>query len=93
VKVLLDPGHAAPALQRLPPGTKRRLKSALRALGQDPSGISNRLDVKRLDAEPGQPIYRLRVGDWRIAFTIDRDVVVLRIFHRREGYGWLADMS
>ncbi|MBI4394344.1 MAG: type II toxin-antitoxin system RelE/ParE family toxin [Euryarchaeota archaeon] len=71
---------------------KRRLKKALRGLAEDPSGISNALDVKRLDADPAQPMYRLRVGEWRIAFTLDRDVVVLRIFHRKDGYGWLADM-
>lgn len=37
-------------------------------------------------------MYRARVGDWRIAFTVDKAIVVLRIFHRSEGYGWLADM-
>lgn len=92
MKVLLDPRHAAPALRRLAPEPRRRLKAALRLLGEDPSGLTNNLDVKRLDAEPGQPMYRLRVGDWRVAFTVDEDVVVLRIFHRGEGYGWLADM-
>lgn len=93
MKVLLDPRHAAPALQRMAPQPRRRLKAALRLLGDDPSGLSNDLDVKRLDTEPGQPMYRLRVGDWRLAFTVDEAaVVVLRIFHRTEGYGWLADM-
>jgi mRNA-degrading endonuclease RelE of RelBE toxin-antitoxin system len=92
LNVLLDPVHAAPALRRLPPTTKRRLKAALRLLGQDPSGTSNGLDVKRLDADPGPPMYRVRVGEWRIAFTVDKDVVVLSILHRSEGYGWLADM-
>lgn len=55
--------------------------------------MTNRLDVKRLDGDPGQPMYRLRVGEWRLAFTVDSAVVVLRIFHRSEGYGWLADME
>jgi mRNA-degrading endonuclease RelE of RelBE toxin-antitoxin system len=92
LNVLLDPVHAAPVLQRLPPQVKRKLKAALRLLGQDPSGMTTGLDVKRLDADLGQPMYRARVGEWRIAFTVDRDVVVLRVFHRSEGYGWLADM-
>lgn len=92
MKVLLDPVQAAPKLRSLAPATKRRLKAALRLLAQDPSGLTNRLDVKRLDTEPGQPIYRLRAGEWRLAFTLDADVVVLRVFHRSEGYGWLADM-
>lgn len=92
-KVLLDPVHAAPILRTMPPGTKRKIRAALRLLVEDPSGTTNRLDIRRLDTEPGQPMYRLRVGDWRIAFTPDRDIVVLRIFHRSEGYGWLADME
>ena len=93
MKVLLDPQHAAPVLRGLAPDPKRRLKAALKLLGDDPSGTTNRLDVKRLDTEPGQPMYRMRVGDWRVAFTVDEEVVVLRIFHRRDGYGWLADMA
>jgi mRNA-degrading endonuclease RelE of RelBE toxin-antitoxin system len=93
VKVLLDPIQAAPALQALPPELKRRLRAALRLLAKDPSGLTSKMDVRRLDTEPGQPMYRLRVGDWRVAFTVDQAVVVLRIFHRTEGYGWLADMA
>ena len=93
MKVRLDPTHAAPALRSTPSSAKRRLKEALRRLGQDPSGRSTGLDVKRLDTEPGQAMYRLRVGDWRIAFTVDKEVVVLRVFHRSDGYGWIADME
>lgn len=78
-------------MRSLPPATRQKIKAALRRLAEDPSRTTNRLDVRRLDTEPGQPIYRLRIGDWRIAFTVDKDVVVLRILHRREGYGWLAD--
>lgn len=92
MKVLLDPVHAAPTFRRLPPAVKRRLKNALKMLVADPTGGSNRLDIKRLDADPGPAMYRFRVGDWRLPFTIDAAVVVLRIFHRRDGYGWLTDM-
>jgi mRNA-degrading endonuclease RelE of RelBE toxin-antitoxin system len=93
VKVILDPMQAAPALRTSPPEVKKQLRAALRLLAKDPSGISTKLDVTRLDTEPGQPMYRLRVGDWRIAFTVDQDIVVLRVFHRTEKYGWLADMD
>lgn len=93
MRVLLDPVHAVPALQSAAPTTRKRLKAALKLLATDPSGTSNHLDVKRLDAQLGQPVYRLRIGEWRIAFTVDKDLVVLRIFHRRDGYGWLADME
>lgn len=93
MKVLLHPVQAAPALRRLPPETKKALRAALRSLAKDPSGLSNGLDVKRLDADAMQPIYRLRIGDWRIAFTLDSALIVFRIFHRAEGYGWLQDME
>jgi mRNA interferase RelE/StbE len=93
VKVLLDPIHSAPAMRRLPPATKRRIKEAFRLLAKDPSGTSNQLDVKRLDTDAGQPMYRLRVGEWRAVFTVDAAIIVLRIFHRGEGYGWLTDMA
>ena len=93
MKVLLDPVHAAPVIRTLPPELKRRLRAALRLLAKDPSGLTSRMDVKRLDSEPGQPMYRARVGDWRVAFTVDEAVMVLRVFHRSEGYGWLRDMD
>lgn len=92
MKVLLDPRLAAPALRSLAPQPKRKIKAALRMLGHDPSGVTNQLDVKRLDTGGGQAMWRLRVGEWRVAFTVDDAVVVLRIFHRSEGYGWLVEM-
>lgn len=75
------------------PGPKRRVKQALREIGDDPMNRDGKLDFKRLDSNPGTAIFRVRVGDWRIAYTIDEDVAVLRIFHRRDGYGWVADLD
>lgn len=40
-------------------------------------------DVKKLQSRDG---YRLRHGDWRALFTMDGDVVVIRVLHRREAY-------
>jgi mRNA-degrading endonuclease RelE of RelBE toxin-antitoxin system len=93
VRVLLDPVHAAPVLRSLEPRMRRRLRAALRLLGRDASGISTRMDVKRLDTDAGPAIYRLRIADWRVAFTVDDDPIVLRIFHRSQGYGWLEHMD
>lgn len=93
MKVILDPAQAAPAMRTAAPEPKRQLRAALRLLAKDPSGISTKLDVKRMDTEPGQPMYRLRIGDWRVAFTVDEDIVVLRVFHRKTKYGWLAEMD
>ena len=93
MKVLLDPVHAAPVLRHIAPDVRKRLKHALRLLSKDPSGRLHRIDVKRLDVDAGPPMYRARIGDWRIAFTVDDALVVLRVFHRDDGYGWLQDMD
>ena len=34
----------------------------------------------------GQPLFRLRHGDWRAVFEVTGDVLVLRVAHRREVY-------
>lgn len=93
MKVRLHPHTAASVLGTLPPDVKRRIRDALRLLGADPTGRSNGLDVKRLDTNPGQPIFRVRLGDWRAAYTVQSEIFVLKIFHRDEGYGWLADLE
>jgi len=48
---------------------------------------SERGDVQKLSAREG--IYRLRVGDWRILFTLDDDgqtIVIQRVLNRRDAY-------
>ena len=52
----------------------------MEALGDDLAG-----DVKRLTNY--SPEYRLRVGDWRVLFNVDRDTVSIeRISHRSDAY-------
>lgn len=58
---------------------RRRLDAKLTAFAQTGQG-----DVKRLKGRAGA---RLRVGDWRIVFYLDRDtVIVAAVGHRREIY-------
>jgi mRNA interferase RelE/StbE len=51
----------------------------------DPAGLANQ--VIHLS---NSPFYRLRVGDYRVIFSLDEGVVVLmtviRVRHRREAY-------
>ncbi len=64
------------------PAQERILKS-LAVLANDPRAARN---VKALQ---GQPSYRLRVGDWRVIYTLRDEVLtvmVVRIAHRREAY-------
>lgn len=95
LRVRLDPEFAVPVLQALAPLTKQRLRDALRALAKDPRGVESKLDVRELDLDGKEPrVFRLRVGDWRIAYAVrNKNLLVVRIFHRREGYSWLERLG
>lgn len=59
----------------------RRIIAKIEAMRDDLGG-----DVKRLTNHT--PEYRLRVGDYRVLFTVENDkIVVYRVRHRREAYG------
>lgn len=78
-------------MRALPPGPRRALRDALRALqafdGDRPPG----LDVRRL--QHPNPYFRVRVGEDRIVFTRQGQAQrVVKVFHRDEGYGWLERM-
>ncbi|MET0631552.1 MAG: type II toxin-antitoxin system RelE/ParE family toxin [Xanthobacteraceae bacterium] len=58
---------------------RRRLDAKLRAFADTGQG-----DVKRLKGRAGA---RLRVGDWRIIFYVERNtMIVVAVGHRREIY-------
>jgi mRNA interferase RelE/StbE len=70
------------ALKRIHPEDKERVQGAIALVGQDPR------PPKAL-ALSGRPGYRVRVGDYRIIYTIQDDVllvVVVNPGHRREIY-------
>ncbi len=60
--------EAAKALRKLPRDTGIRIVRQINAYAQDPASLAN--NVKRLNDHPG---YRLRVGDWRVLFLIEKD--------------------
>lgn len=81
----------APAILRLPPQAKKAVRKALDQLAVD--RFSPGLDV-RLLRSPGDPKFRIRVGDYRVVFLVrERETRVLRVFHRSEGYGWLERLG
>lgn len=84
--------QAYAALRDLPPAPKRRIRKALDLLAKDPRHPS--LDVRNLDVTGSPPVLRLRVGEYRVAYVVmGRATRVVRIFHRRDGYGWLERMK
>ncbi len=73
---------AVRALRKLDPSVRPRIQGAVALLAQDPRPPSAR-PLK------GRPGFRVRVGDYRIIYTIDDDVllvVVVTLGHRREVY-------
>lgn len=79
------------SLRALSPATKRRVKAGLAELSHDPNPPGPAGNIKRLDAPGfGEPVFRLRLGDYRAVFVVrGNEVRVLRVFHREEGYEWL----
>lgn len=63
------------------------MKAALRIIAEDP--FDDRLDLQRLRTSDTERIYRLRIQHHRVVFVVRPDAVhVMRVFHRRDGYGW-----
>ena len=79
--------HAVKFLNTQGIETKNRLVEGLRKLVDDPFHS----DVKKLKGTKGrQDLYRLRIGDYRVIFAVEEDVVyILDIFNREKGYKWL----
>lgn len=73
---------AVRALKKIHPEDKERIQGAIALLGQDPR-------PPKAIALSGRPGYRVRVGDYRIIYTIQDDVllvVVVNLGHRRDIY-------
>jgi len=76
---------AVRSLRKLDPQVRRRVQGAIAMLAQDPRPPGAR-------ALQGRPGLRVRVGDYRILYTVDDDVllvVVVRLGHRRDVYDQL----
>ena len=67
-------------LALIPKKDALRIVQAIRTLGATCSG-----DFKKLSDH--DPAYRLRVGDWRVLFDVEKaKIVVYRIRNRRDAY-------
>lgn len=65
---------------------RRRLERLVIALTTDPLNLSGQYDITKLtDVRIG--LYRIRSGDYRIRYDIDKSrVYIVDVFHRKEGY-------
>lgn len=60
-------------LRRMPANVSALVRSEIEQFAADPSSLAD--DVKALKGEPG--VFRLRVGDWRVLFTEDGEVLAI----------------
>jgi mRNA interferase RelE/StbE len=73
---------AVRALKKLDPSIRRRLQGAITLLAEDPRPPAAR-------SLRGRPGLRVRVGDYRIIYTVHDDallIVVVTLGHRRDVY-------
>ena len=69
---------------------KKRVKDALLKLEDVPFRKRSGVDIKKLVTPDEQPLFRLRIGDYRaIYFVLNDEVRVTEIIHRSKGYKWL----
>lgn len=72
--------NAQKYLDRLDEPTMHRIDRAIEALSKEPPDG----DIKKLR---GAPLYRLRVGDYRILFSMsDTEITIVRIAPRGDAY-------
>jgi mRNA interferase RelE/StbE len=74
---------ASRALRKLDPAVRPRIQGAIGLLANDPRPPASR-------PLRGRPGYGVRVGDYRIIYTVEDDVlliVVVTLGHRRGVYG------
>lgn len=75
---------ALKVLRRIPANTAALIRQKLDNLAQNP--YAPNANVKKLTSRPG---YRLRVGEWRVIYTVHDDVLeilVIKIGPRGEVY-------
>jgi mRNA interferase RelE/StbE len=65
---------ARKALKSKPRNTARLVMDKIESLAADPMAPNN--NVKKLTNHPG---YRLRVGDWRVVYTVHEKVLLIAI--------------
>jgi len=74
---------ALKALRKAPVDVAGRIRTKLDELARDPFTAAK---VKKLTSHPG---YRLRVGDWRVIYLIQKEEIVIQVVdigQRKEVY-------
>ena len=67
---------AGKVLARMQPAKAKDIRQAIDRVAADPSAQNNNLRPLKRVAEG----FRIRVGDWRVWYTLDRQAGVMRVF-------------
>ena len=81
-KVIPKPS-VAKDLRSVPKGTVARIVEKIERLGAEP------FPPRTVKVEGGEDLYRIRVGDYRVVYAVDRgarQVIVHYVRHRRDAY-------
>ena len=65
--------QALNTLRRMPLNTSALMQRKIRQLALDPLAMPN---VKKLSDHPG---FRMRVGDWRIIYTLENERLIIQV--------------
>jgi mRNA interferase RelE/StbE len=74
-------------LERLPREAGKRIRAKLKVLVDDPFRARAGADIRLLWGQDEPPLYRLRVGDYRVLyFVLEKEIRVTEILHRSQAY-------
>ncbi len=69
---------------------QKRVREAFFELKENPFNSRSKADIRKLQGSFNPVFYRMRVGRYRIVYTVsDSEVKITRIISRGKGYGWL----
>ncbi|AWI55819.1 type II toxin-antitoxin system RelE family toxin [Sinorhizobium fredii] len=73
--------EALKTLTQIPANVAKRIRSKIEQYASDPASLAN--NIKALKGLQGT--YRLRVGDWRVIFTEDGEIIAIKKIAPRGG--------
>jgi len=75
--------EATKTLIKMPANTAKLIRSKIEQYAADPASLANNVKVLK----GGEGVFRLRVGDWRVLFTDEGEVIaIVRIAPRGSVY-------
>ena len=65
----------------------QRIREKLKAIAEDPFHARPGADIRLLWGHDDPPLYRLRVGDYRVLyFVLEGEIRVTEVLHRSQAY-------